>query len=402
MQFKCIICSKQYSSYKSLWNHKKVFHMDIHQQTSATSANISANISASTSEVDDKNLSITNDDRTRIITEPEQDISKPEINIVIESDGIISESRRHGDIVSNKTYFCRKCNRPYYHIQSRWRHEQTCKEEATPIENTKEEAPPTENANKEAIQKEIELKIAKENNIRLKEEAKILKLKLKLQQSNKIEKPTLKKLNDLLLKQQNRIKNSTVNSHNTTNVQNNIVNNHFQLIGFDKEHYLHEVLTPQEKRMIVNSKFCSLEKIIEIVHCGKYDQFKNVIITNMKDNYMYKYHDKKGIFVLSNKADVLRMLLEYRLGDLEIIYNELLENNKIDERTKSCIERFINQINFDTEKIKTDDGTTYENFRQFKINEIKVLLFNNTDKIMNDVSLLLSTEETQLENEIIV
>jgi hypothetical protein len=356
-----------YSSYNSLWNHKKKFHAKNDKPISAVDKHLSAIISAN-----DKHLLISKDNE-----------QQPTTTTNVQNEDLI--------IVSNKTYCCKKCNKSYCHFQSRWRHEQTCKEEAKPIEN----------ANKEATQREIELKIAKENNIRLKEEAKILKLKLKLQNSNKIEKPTLRKLNDLLLKQQNRIKNSTVNSHNTTNIQNNnnIVNNNFQLIGFDKEHYLNQVLTQQEKQMIVNSKFCSLEKIIEIVHCGKYNQFKNVIITNMKDNYMYKYDDKKGIFVLSKKADVMHMLLEYRMGDLEIIYNELLENNKIDERTKSCIERFINQINFDTEKFKNREGETYDNFRQFKINEIKVLLFNNTDKIMSDVSLLLSTEETQLENE---
>ena len=285
---------------------------------------------------------------------------------------------------SVKSVTCEYCNKVFNNRPAKSIHKKTCNKTQEKQQDDK-----------------MRLQILKEETRLKKEEAKILKLKLKLQQSEKVDKITLKKLNSLLLKQQNRIKNSTVNSHNTTNIQNNnIVNNHFQLIGFDKEHYLHEVLTPQEKRMIVNSKFCSLEKIIEIVHCGKYDQFKNVIITNMKDNYMYKYDDKKGIFVLSNKADVLRMLLEYRLGDLEIIYNQLLENNKIDERTKSCIEKFINQINFDTEKIKTDDGTTYENFRQFKINEIKVLLFNHSDKIMNDVSLLLSTEETEPDSEI--
>jgi len=63
----------------------------------------------------------------------------------------------------------------------------------------------------------------------LKEEKEILKLKLKLEKSNKIDNITLKKLNKKLLERNNLIKNSTVNSHNT-HIQNNIVNN-FQLVG---------------------------------------------------------------------------------------------------------------------------------------------------------------------------
>ena len=342
--FNCNICNKEYSSYKSLWNHNKKFHVD--------------NVNIASKKMDSLSKSCQKMSNSSLIC---KDDGEQEMN--------------------SNTLRCDLCNKTFNSRQAKWYHinKQTCSKSQEKQQDDK-----------------MRLQILKEETRLKKEEAKILKLKLKLQQSEKIDKITLKKLNSLLLARHNRIQNSIVNSNNnnTTNIQNNnIVNHHYQLVGFDKEHYLNQVLTPQEKRMIVNSKFCSLEKIIEIVHCGKYDQFKNVIITNMKDNYMYKYDDKKGIFVLSNKADVLRMLLEYRLGDLEIIYNELLENNKIDERTKSCIEKFINQINFDNEKIKTEDGKTYDNFRQFKINEIKVLLFNNTDKIMNDVSLLLSTEE---------
>jgi hypothetical protein len=76
-----------------------------------------------------------------------------------------------------------------------------------------------------------------------------------------------------------------------------------------------------------------------------------------------------------------------------------VENNKIDDRTKDCIEKFINKINYDNNKFKNTDGTTHENYRQYKINEIKVLLFNNQDKIMSDVSLLLSTEEKEGEQD---
>jgi len=192
----------------------------------------------------------------------------------------------------------------------------------------------------------------------------------------------------MLLERNNRIKNSTVNT-NSNNVQNNIVNN-YQIVGFGKEN-IHELLTNQEKLMILNSKFGSLEKLIETVHCGKYNQFKNIIVTNIKDNFLYKYDEKQGMFVLSNKAEVLNLLVDFRMGDLEVIYNDFLENNKIDNKTKDCIERFINKINY-----STNNGNENESFKQYKINEIKMLLFNNQEKITNDISLFLSTEETPI------
>ena len=45
----------------------------------------------------------------------------------------------------------------------------------------------------------------------------------------------------------------------------------------------------------MDAKMCCLEKLINIIHCDKYNQFKNIIITNMKDNYIYKYDDIKGL-----------------------------------------------------------------------------------------------------------
>jgi hypothetical protein len=44
-------------------------------------------------------------------------------------------------------------------------------------------------------------------------------------------------------------------------------------------------------------------------------------------------------------------LIDHRLDNLDIIYNEFLQENKIDEKTKNCIEIFINKINFNNSKL---------------------------------------------------
>ena len=186
----------------------------------------------------------------------------------------------------------------------------------------------------------------------------------------------------MLLKHNNRIKNSTVNSHNTQNIQNiQNVNNNFQLVGFGKEE-ITELLTNNEKKLIMNSKYGCLEKLIEIVHCGKYSQFKNVILTNMKDNYMYKYDDAKGCFILGTKSEIMNSLVDGKLFDIDVIYNDLLEKNKIDEKTKNCIEDFVNRIHNNDEKFTDIEGKQHEDYKHYKISEIKLLLFNNQDKII--------------------
>jgi len=256
---------------------------------------------------------------------------------------------------NNNEIKCKFCERPFNFRNNKWKHEKVCKQKQSidSIDETK---------NNELI---LQIK---------KEEANILRLQLELQKSTKNDNMTIKKINKLL-------ENKSTNIHH-----------HHYVSNFGKEDVV-ETLTKQEKRMIMNAKYSSLEELIEIVHCGKYNQFKNIIITNMKDNYMYKYDDKLGHFVLSTKLDVLSSLINYRLDDLEVIYNDLLEKNKLDDKTKECIEKFINKLNYDDNKYIDYDGKQHENYKQYKINEIKVLLFNNHDKITKDISLLLTTDE---------
>jgi hypothetical protein len=341
MEYKCNKCNKYYKTYQTLWKHNKEFH-------------------------DDKS--------TKVLNNSEK--------VPNNSEKVLNNSQNVPNNVPNnitnidKQYKCKYCNNQYNNIKTRWSHEQKCKITCKEIDN-----------------KKLELEIAKETNIRIKEErllkqeeARILKLKLKLQQADKVDNITLNKLNKMLLKHNNRIKNSfNNNSNNTINVQNN-----FQLVGFGKEE-ITEVLTNNDKKLIMNSKYGCLEKLIEIVHCGKYNQFKNVILTNMKDNYMYKYDEVKGCFVLGTKSEIMNSLVDGKLYDLDVIYNDLLEKNKIDEKTKNCIEDFVNRIQYNEDKFTDIDGKEHDNYKHYKISEIKLLLFNNQDKITNDISLLLST-----------
>jgi hypothetical protein len=331
--YNCEKCRKEYSSYKSLWNHNKLFHTNIYNKVLSNSENVPLN-----------------------------------------SDKVL--------INSNKVYPCRCCNKQFINVKSRWSHEQKCKQVKTELDQLKED-----NKNKE-----LELLIKREEAIIKREEKAILKLQIKLQNSNKIDNCSLKKLNKILLERNTRIKNSNVNSTvNSNNVQNNIVNN-YMITGFGKEEIV-ELLTYKEKKQILNAKYNSLEKLIEIIHCGKYNQFKNIIITNMKDNYMYKYDDDKGQFIISTKSEVLNSLVDNRVYDLSVIYNDLLKENKINDETKEAIERFINKITYSNHLHVDFEGKEHTNYKQYKISEIKVLLYNNQDKITNDISLWLTTNE---------
>jgi hypothetical protein len=322
-EFYCNYCNKKYKTYKTLWEHNKKFHI------------------------------IDNNNSSTIINQNQPIINQLSTNIN-QSTNEINSNIQH-------KYECKYCSKIYNILQSKWKHEQKCKEE-------KEKNDKVIDDNK---QKELEIILKKEQNLILKKEENILKLKLKLQNSTKIDNMTLNQLNKKLMERNKLIKNShnkiqnNNNNNNNNKIQNNnnsVVNN-INLVGFGKEEIV-ELLTNNEKRLIVNAKFNCLEKIVEIVHCGDYGQFKNIIITNMKDNYLYTYDEKKGHFILSSKSEALNTLIDNRVSDLDIIYNELLKKNKLDDKTKTIIEKFINKMNVSEDKYIDFDGKEHQSYKQ--------------------------------------
>ncbi len=352
-EHKCNICNKSYSSYKTLWTHNKNIH---------------------------KHENIKNSH-----------------NVVINSPDVVVNSHNM-DINSLK---CKFCNKNFQNRSNRYRHEQKCKIIFEEKEKKNNEIKLAEikiaeiNSNKEIklaeINKEVELaKINLElKKVEIKKENSIIKHKTN---SN----PTIKNINKLL-RAQNKIKmtnsNLTSNSNNTTNIQNNIVNN-FKIEGFGKENIL-DVITDKEKKLIINQGYGSIEKLIEITNAGKYDQFKNVIITNKRDNDIYMYDEKAGLYINNDKQLILNKLVLKRLEDIEEIYNEFDENNKLSESNRRILSKFFFKFLDDDKEYIDDDSNkkVFKNFTEFKMNKVNNLLFNNQDKIIQDITLAIENKE---------
>jgi hypothetical protein len=326
---KCNICNKTYASYQSLWKHNKEFHK---------------------------------------IKNTKTPITPPISSLQLNNSSIIPHYK-----IQNQ---CLHCNKVFSRSDNLKRHENTCKiiKDNNIIKET-----------------ELQLQLTKEQKELAKIEMNILKLKLKIEASKKLDTKTFKSLNKALkdrafLKMQN----SNINSNNTNNIQNNnIINNNIQLIGFSKEEVMNTITNKEKSQIMANGYQC-LEKFIEITNTGKYDQFKNIIITNIKDPYAYKFDDKQGFFVTCNKTEVLNELVNNRVTDIEAIYNEFDEANKINDKTKKIICNFLAQIN-DTQKpyVEQNENRTYENYFDFKVHKIKILLFDNQDKITKDIALFI-------------
>jgi hypothetical protein len=284
-------------------------------------------------------------------------------------------SMKNNNIPNNQ--ICNYCKKGFSHPNSRWRHEKTCKEKAR-IEKEKDRN-----------EKMEEFKL-KNMELRLKEREKRL--------NSSTENMTVSKLNKMLQLHNQTIENSTVNSNvNSTvgsyNTTNNIVNNiHFQMVGFGKEDGISMLLTEEEKNMILNSRRDSLQKLVNIIHCGKYNQFKNILITNMKNDFAHLYDEKEGKYVLGTKDEIIQILLNNRLSELENMTEELKNDEKMNkmkkvQRTIEIMEKFIedmsNEYNEDKDMLKD---------REKRINDILLMLHKNVERNMQDIAALLSND----------
>ena len=288
--------------------------------------------------------------------------------------------------VEDELYHCRYCkNKTYTNYKSRWKHEKKCK--PTPenivanvlVENDK-------------IKKENE-KIKKERDAY---KDKIIKLQDKLIKTNRLTDRSFKAINKILMERSYYMSQSQNN--NSLNTINS--NNTLQICNIGSEDVLN-VLTEQQKKQIMSAKFKSLDKLVEITHCGEYNQFKNIIVTNLKDEFAYKYDDSKGFFVTVKKNDIITDIIDYRIYNLSEIYDEMENGNKIDAKTKVVLQRFMDRCDSE-DPFEDDHGIKYPNYKEYKKDCVKILLYNNHERITKDIASLIQdpSAEGQAEGEI--
>ena len=339
----CEICHKTYASYQSLWIHNKKFHK-------------------------------CNDHKSKLVNE-------------------ISYSETDKSNESNKNnLICSYCNKNFSTKYTLNTHYKSCSIKKFSLEKNK--LVDTNNTNiiiggnisNQIIEydnisnyifksKKSDLEVEIESNkLKLKiikEQKEVLRLKLKLHNS-KTTTNNIKIINNKLMNFSNNL---------------NIINN-FNIVALGKENIL-ETLRTIDKKDIMKSRFSCLEKIVDIIHCKDYDQFKNIIITNLKDDYAYKYDDKQKTFKCVGKDEALKELIDERVSNLREIYEELATTNKIDDKTKYLIQQFLKKMDNDEKYIEECSGLTYKNFRAYKEQKVKILIYNNSDKISKDLAIIL-------------
>ena len=275
-KFSCNICNKLYSSQSSLCNHNKKFHNN--------------------------------------------NILKKSDNILKKSDNI----QENLDNTSKKIYSCRKCDKVYYNIKTRWSHEQKCNKNNNKIEH-------------------LEHIINK------------MKKEFKLILQNKTQ-----KINNQL----NNINNGVITSNNT-------------YVKFGEIDY-EKILNSTQIKNILDKQYKCLEESIKQIHFNKnLPEYNNVFITNMKDDIAYIFDGNN--FITVRKNEMLNELIDFHTNEINLSLDK--NKNKLNEKYVSRIEHFINKLNDgDTKFIDHENQRIYSNYKAYKINSIKLLIYNESDK----------------------
>jgi Na+-transporting NADH:ubiquinone oxidoreductase subunit NqrC len=123
------------------------------------------------------------------------------------------------------------------------------------------------------------------------------------------------------------------------------------------------VLTEQEKLWLMDKPTASLDRIMNMVHCGEYD-FKNVIITNLTKKYAYKYDKSAKNFTKVDKTILLDAIVSGRVADLEEIYKEFVEQKKLTYKKQVEFKQHL-------DKLLDDDIAVYDNKRNIKLQDVQ-------------------------------
>ncbi len=236
---------------------------------------------------------------------------------------------------------CKYCNKKFFNRQSRWRHEQKCNTEST----------------KKTIKESEYDELKKEN-------AEIKNMLTELLKSSKIHPKTLQKIN----------KNLVTGNNNSNN--NNTVNN-IQIVKFGSED-IKSILSDKEIKKILNCKYKAVEESIKAIHFNdQRPEYRNIYITNLRDNIAYVHNGNK--FEAVQKHSVISQLIDQHMNNIEVSLDDY--KHKLPERTVEILDKLIEKIQDEhTVLVDEENNKEFKNYKLFKINEVKLMIYNETGK----------------------
>ena len=212
-------------------------------------------------------------------------------------------------------------------------------------------------------------KIKKENNSEKKiiEQLKNQIMEMQLQLSDvlkyaKIHPKTLQKINKNLINGNN----NTLNSGTVNNIQ---------IVKFGSED-IKSILSTKEIKNILNCRYKAIEESIKKVHFNDdRPEYRNIYITNLRDNIAYVYNGNK--FEAVQKHSIINQLIDQHMNNIEVSFEDY--KDKLPERTVEILDKLIEKLQDEhTSMIDEENNKEFKNYRMFKINEVKLMIYNET------------------------
>jgi len=264
------------------------------------------------------------------------DALKHKVNIVQNVSNISDDVSNDVSNVSNLSIFkCVVCNEIFKSRTTKWRHEKICDK--------------SENINKPKTKEEKKIEKIEKEMLEYKKEVEVLKNQL--QKALKIHPKTLNKINNQL------------NNHGTIN--------NITIIQLGSEN-LSNVLNDKQKKFILDRQAMSLNHLVDLIHVsGKYKKFQNVYITNLQSTFAYRFDEKLNKFIAVNKNELLTDIVDSRMYDIQKFYQEIYP--ELEPKKAAQIKKFIDRM-----------GNEEDELKDIKKEEIKLILYNNREKIITD------------------
>ena len=259
--------------------------------------------------------------------------------------------------VTIKYYECKFCNKNFNHRQNKYYHERNCKNK-------------TDNKN--------EIENLKNTINEMKEQFALI-----LKEKGKMHHKTLQKINNQLNN------NNSMNNNNINNgkITNNINNTYVKFGELDYQ----KVLNNKQIKHILNQQYMSLEESIKQIHFNEeLPEYSNIFITNMKDDLAYVFDGKQ--FISVRKNEMLTELIDTHVKEINFSLEK--NKNKLNEKYVIRLEKFLDMLNDDDTKFTDQDNQRiYPSYKAYKLNSIKLLIYNGSDKKKLDTLNTLELEE---------
>ena len=255
---------------------------------------------------------------------PHKSSSNPPLNSVPNSSTIPNTSN-----IKLNNLCCKYCNKEMSRSDNLKRHEKTC-------------------ANKKDIIEEL-----KKQNDKLKQELNEMK--------------NICKTN---IKSKNVINGNVINGNVNNNVNNNVVNNIIIELGGE----CMKLLSEEQKLKVLKSINYDEYPVVTLVEeLFKNEKNRNIKISNLHDNIALKYDSDIEKFKATSKKKVINDIISVRKYDITKVFEEFCDTNKINDKTKASIEKYLIKLHHSSEK-----NTEFKKFMNEHKEQIIFIIYNIT------------------------